>query len=165
MSTTWNVCIRKWLKIHPSITNLSFYSPFSPCPLPLKLLITVLISAKVSGHLLLRDSNDCTVLSANPQLKVGNWKVDSASSVAEAEMVFQQIRGPCQMGRNGLGVSKLSPIPEKGTFDIRKLYLEIYWRRATLTESSSTKTAVPLDDLGKLHEIWSFMTSFIGHAT
>ena len=116
-----SVFIRKWLKIHPSITNLSFYSPLSPCPLPLKPLTTVLKSAKISGHLLLRDSNDCTVSSANPKLKVGNWKVDSASSVAEAEMVFQQIRGPCQMGRNGLGVSKLSPIPEKGTYDYRKL--------------------------------------------
>ena len=107
-----SVYIRKWLKIHPTITNLSFYSPLSPCPLPLKPLTAVLKSSKISGHLLLRDSIDPLVSSCNPRLKVGNWKVDEATTIAEAEMCFNQIQGPRQMGRNGLGIAKLPEIPE-----------------------------------------------------
>ena len=118
-----SVYIRKWLKIHPSTTNLSLYSPLSPCPLPLKPLTTVLKSAKISGHLLLRDSIDPAISSCSPKLKVGNWKIDSATTIAEAEMAFQQVIGPRQKGRNGLGIAKLSPIPEKNTHAYRKLVL------------------------------------------
>ena len=115
-----SIYIRKWLKIHPSITNLSIYSPVSPCPLPVKSLSSILKSAKISGHLLLRDSKDTTISSSNPNLKVGKWKVDKASTIAEAEMAFQQIQGPRQKGRSGLGIAKLDPIPEEGTHDYRK---------------------------------------------
>ena len=78
-------------------------------------------SSKISGHLLLRDSNDPVVSASNPVIKTGNWKVGSATSIAEAEMAFQQIQGPRQMGRNGLGIAKLPPIPEKNTHAYRKM--------------------------------------------
>ena len=116
-----SVYIRKWLKIHPTITNLSFYSPLSPCPLPLKPLTAVLKSSKISGHLLLRDSIDPLVSSCNPRLIVGHWKVDKMPTIAEAEMNFHQIQGPRQVGRNGLGIAKLPEIPSKNTHSYRKL--------------------------------------------
>ena len=36
-------------------------------------------------------------------------------------MGFKQMQGPRQVGRNGLGIAKLPPIPEKNTYDYRKL--------------------------------------------
>ena len=36
-----SVYIRKWLKLHKSITSLSFYSSASPCPLPVRSLRSV----------------------------------------------------------------------------------------------------------------------------
>ena len=54
--------IRSWLKLHPSLSNLALYPKVSPCPLPFKSLVSVFKSAKVSGHLLLRDLEDqCTL--------------------------------------------------------------------------------------------------------
>ena len=46
-------CIRKWLCLHNTATNISLYSSSSPCPLPIKSLPSIMTSAKVSGQLLL----------------------------------------------------------------------------------------------------------------
>ena len=67
-----SVYIRKWLKIHHSTTNISFYSSTSPCPLPIKSLTSILKAAKVSGHLLLRDSFDPVVNTSVPHLKTNS---------------------------------------------------------------------------------------------
>ena len=50
-----SVFIWKWLKLHKSITSLSFYSSAFPCPLPVRSLTSVLKSSKISGHLLLKN--------------------------------------------------------------------------------------------------------------
>ena len=71
-----SVYIRKWLKLHHSTTNICLYSSTSPCPLPIKSLTSILKAAKVSGHLLLRDSLDPLVNTSVPHLKVGEWKVE-----------------------------------------------------------------------------------------
>ena len=57
-----SVYIRKWLKLHKSITSLLFYSSASPCPLPVRSLTSVLKSSKISRHLLLKHSWDASVL-------------------------------------------------------------------------------------------------------
>ena len=113
--------IRKWLNIHPTTTDISLYSPISPCPLPLKSLTNILRSSKISGHLLLRDSNDPIVSSANPKIKVGLWNPETATSIAEAEMNYNKIRGPVNTGKCGLGVSKPTLIPPKRSHAYRKL--------------------------------------------
>ena len=51
-------CIRKWLRLHNTTTNISLYSSSSPCPLPIKSLSSIMKSAKVSGQLLLQESAD-----------------------------------------------------------------------------------------------------------
>ena len=48
----------KWLHLHKSASSLRFYSKASPSPLPINSLTSVLKSAKISGHLLLLDSQD-----------------------------------------------------------------------------------------------------------
>ena len=45
-----SVHIRKWLKLHRSITSLSLYSSALPCALPVRSLTSVLKSSKISGH-------------------------------------------------------------------------------------------------------------------
>ena len=58
-----SVYIRKWLKLHTSITSLLFYSWASPFPLPVRSLTSVLKSFKITRHLLLKHSQDGSVSS------------------------------------------------------------------------------------------------------
>ena len=116
-----SVFIRKWLNIHPSTTDISLYSTISPCPLPLKSLTNILRSSKISGHLLLRDSSDPLVSAANPKIRVGMWRPETATNIAEAELNFNKIRGPVNQGNLGLGVVKPTVIPKKCSHAYRKL--------------------------------------------
>ena len=84
--------IRKWLRLHNSTSNICLYFSLSPCPLPIKSLSSVAKSAKVSGHLLLRESNDPYVASADVKLKSGKWNV--AEAVSDAEKHLEDSRLP-----------------------------------------------------------------------
>ena len=117
--------MRKWLKLHHSITNISLYSSSSPCPLPLKSLTSILKSCKISGHLLLRDSNDPSVANNPVTLKSGLWKVDDAVKSVESDLNFRQIIGQPQIGKAGFVYFPQKPIPSKGTYDYRKLLSNI----------------------------------------
>ena len=117
--------VRKWLRLHSSITNLSLYSTNSPCPLPLKSLTSILKSCKISGHLLLRDSLDPSVSNSDIELKSGAWKVDDAVRTAENELEFRNIVGYHQVGRAGFGASSSPQTPDKGTHEYRKLISDI----------------------------------------
>ena len=116
-----SVFMRKWLNVHPSITKICLYSPVSPCPLPLKSLSNVLRSSKISGHLLLRDSNDPKVSSANPNISAGFWRADQSTSITESEMKFIRMKGATNPGKYGLGIIKTPQIPPKGSHCYRKL--------------------------------------------
>ena len=85
--------IRKWLRLHNSTSNICLYSSLSPCLLPIKSLSSVAMSAKVSGHLLLRESNDPYVANADVKLKSGKWNVAEAVSDAENHLDFKKILG------------------------------------------------------------------------
>ena len=65
-----------WLKLHKSITSLSFYSPASHCPSRVRNLTSVLKSFKISGHILLKHSHDPSISSCVPKLQAGNWQVE-----------------------------------------------------------------------------------------
>ena len=72
-----SVFIRKWLHLHHSTSSLSFYSSVSPCPLPIKSLSSALKASKISGHLLLRSSQDPLVLGCilDSKLALGRLKM------------------------------------------------------------------------------------------
>ena len=120
-----SVYIRKWLNIHPSTTSLSLYSPISPCTLPIKSLTDILRSSKISGHLLLRDSKDPIVSSTKLNLKAGRWQPEISTTIAEAEINFQKIRGHISISKSGLRYVKSSPIPTKQTHSYRKLVADV----------------------------------------
>ncbi|XP_057310634.1 uncharacterized protein LOC130648598 [Hydractinia symbiolongicarpus] len=88
-----SVFIRKWLNLHHSTTNLCLYDSSSPCSLPIKSLTSILKSAKISGHLLLRDSKDPLVSAAVSILKAGRWSVSNSVRIAEAELKIKEIIG------------------------------------------------------------------------
>ena len=117
-----SVHIRKWLKLHKSITSLSFYSSASPCPLPVRSLTSVLKSSKISGHLLLKHSRDRSVSSCVPKLQAGHCQVEEAVQACETDLRHKSIIGHHQHSRHGLGYIKSSKIPpDKSSRDYRTL--------------------------------------------
>ena len=115
-----SVYIRKRLKLHKSITSLLFYSSASPCPLLVRSLTSVLISSKISGHLLLRHSWDASVSSCVPKLQAGNWQVVKAVQACETDLKYKSIIGHHQHSRHGLGYIKTSKVPsDKSSRDYR----------------------------------------------
>ena len=113
--------IQKWLKLHNSTTNICLYSSSSPCPLPLKGLSSVLKAAKVSGHLLLRDSADEYVSGADIELKSGKWNVSDNVKEAEEILDFKRILGYHQTNRAGFGSVSIPEVPPKRSHEYRKL--------------------------------------------
>ena len=115
-----SVHIRKWLKLHKSITSLSFHSSASPCQLPVRSLTSVLKSSKISGHLLLKHSQDPSVSSCVPKLQAGHWQVEEAVQASEKVLRHKSIIGHHQHSRYGLGYIKSSKIPSnKSSRDYR----------------------------------------------
>ena len=147
--------IRKWLNIHSSTTDLSLYSFISPCPLPIKSLISILKSSKISGYLLLRDSKDPLVSSVSPSLKSGHLKATSATQITEAELNFHKIRGPLHLGRSGLGNVKPIPVPEERSQAHHKLvtktHREIEEEHNVERALHATPTTMSLGAMGRLH--------------
>ena len=77
-------------------------------------------ASKISGHLLLRDSSDPVVAKKCPKLKAGKWSVEDTVNVVESELMFREVMGIHQRGRSGLGLSKATVAPPKGTHSYRK---------------------------------------------
>ena len=102
-------------------TNICLYSSTSPCPLPMNILTSILKAAKVSGHLLLRDSSDPLVNTSVPHLKVGEWKVEDVVKQGVDKIEFEKVLGYYQHNRAGLGSIKQTEVPPKQTHDYRKL--------------------------------------------
>ena len=93
-----------------------FYSSASPCPLPVRSLTSVLKSSKISGHLLLKHSQDPSVSSCVPKLQAGQLE---AVQACEADL-RQMLIGHHQHSRHGLGYIKSTKIPsDKSERDYR----------------------------------------------
>ena len=113
--------IRKWLKLHNSTSNICLYSSSSPCPLPIKSLSSIHKAAKVSGHLLLRESADKYVSEANIRLQSGKWQVSHEVNRAEELLEFKKILGYHQTNRAGFGSYSIPEVPPKRSHEYRKL--------------------------------------------
>ena len=87
------IYIRKWLKLHKCITSLLFYSSGSHSPLTVRSLTSVFKSSKISGHLLLKHSQDASVSSCAPKLQAGIWQVEEAVHTSETDLKHKSIIG------------------------------------------------------------------------
>ena len=84
---------QKWLKLHQSITSLSFYCSASPCAFPVRSLRSLLKSSKISGHFLLKYSHDPLVSSCVPKLQAGNLQVEEAVQTCKTDLQHKSIIG------------------------------------------------------------------------
>ena len=106
-----SVFIRKWLHLHNSTTSLCFYSSVSPCPLAIKSLSSALKASKISGHLLLRSSQDPLVSGCVPKLQTGTWKVEDAVLSWENDIKIKQVCGNSHYNSHGLGYTTTQKAP------------------------------------------------------
>ena len=89
--------------------------------MPIKSLTSVMKAAKVSGHLLLRESADEFVAGRNPTLKAGFWNVADSVITAESKLEFQKLLGYHQSNKAGFGSFHQPDIPAKNSHAYRKL--------------------------------------------
>ena len=63
----------------------------------------MLKASKISGHLLLRSSQDPLVSGCIPKLQAGTWKVEDAVSSCENDININQVCGNSHQNRQALG--------------------------------------------------------------
>ena len=141
------VFIRKWLHLHHSTSSLCFYSSASPCPLPIKSLSSALKASKISGHLLLRNSQDPLISSCVPKLQTGAWKVEDTVLSCESDIKFNKICGGQYNNRLGLGYTTTLKVPKnKSSKDYRR-YISNHHR--TIDDTYAMSKAVQLQVQGQ----------------
>ena len=132
MERKQNIFIRKWLGVARNFTDVALYSTHTPCPLPLKSLVSLFQTTKVTSFLQLSHSQDNQVTHNLQEHKTGRkWSTVSALNRAQARMNHQKIvgdvRGACGSEteaaniRAGLGFIASPSIPNlDGKKDHRK---------------------------------------------
>ena len=109
--------------LHHSTSNLCFYSSVSTCPLPIKSLSSVLKASKISGHLLLRSSQDTLISGCIPKLQTGLWKVEDALSSCENDIKINQVS---HHNRHGLGYYTTLKVPRHKSSKHYRRYISEY---------------------------------------
>ena len=125
---------------HPS---LCFYSSASPCPLPIKSLSSAWKASKISGHLLLRNSQVSHISICVPQLQSGAWKAEDTVLPCESDIKSNKICGSQHHNMLGLGYTttfKVTKIYSKDTKNIQKTTGDIY---QTIPEQLMTPILYP----------------------
>ena len=146
--------IRKWLQLHKSTSSLLFCSKPSPSPLPINKLTSVLKSAKISGHLLLRGSQDPLVANCIPQLKTGSWHVEEALTTTESDVKIKLIPGHHQFGCKGLDYSHDLKTPKNSTKLYRK-FISSYYKN--IDDTYSISKAVQLQGQGQWTQLMNYI--------
>ena len=108
---TKSVFIRKCLHHHHSTSSVCFYSSVFLCPLSIKNLSSALKGWKISGHLLLRSSQDPLVSGCVPKLQASTWKVEDAVLSCENDIKINQVCGNSHHNRQGLGYITTPKVP------------------------------------------------------
>ena len=142
-----SVFIPKWLHLHHLTSSLYFYSSASPCPLLIKSLSSALKASKISGHLLLRNSQDPLISSCVPKLHTGAWKVEDTVLSCESDIKFNKICGSQYNNRLGLGYTTTFKVPKnKSSKDYRR-YISNHHR--TIDDTYAMSKAVQLQVQGQ----------------
>ena len=142
-----SVFIRKWLHLHHSTSSLCFYSSASPCPLPIKSLSSALKASKISGHLLLRNSQDPLVSSCVPKLRTGTWKVEDAVLSCENDIKISQVCGNGHHNKHGLGYTTTPRVPKNQSSKHYRRYISEHHK--TIDDTYAFSKAVQLQVQGQ----------------
>ena len=142
-----SVFIHKWLHLHHSTSSLCFYSPASPCPLPIKSLSSALKASKISGYLILRNSLDPLISSCVPKLQTSAWKVEDIVLSCESDIKFNNMCGSQYNNRFGLGCTTTSKVPKSKSSKSCRRYISNHYR--TIDDSYVMSKAVQLQVQGQ----------------
>ena len=104
-----NTYLRKWLGVAQNLSDVCLYSDIVPCPLPLRSLVSLFKSTKVSSFMQLLYSNDEQVKTcARPHHTGKKWSIQSELEEAETRMrlnrVVGEVRGLARTGKDSVGV-------------------------------------------------------------
>ena len=147
--------IRKWLHLHKWTSCLCFYSKAWPCCLPINSLTSILNPAKISGHLLLCDSQDSLVANCVSQLKTSSWPVGEAVASTETDAKNKLVSGHYQFGRKGLGYSPGPKIPSNKSSKLYHKFISSHYKN--IDDIYSISKAVQLQVQGQ----WTQWVNYI----
>lgn len=103
-------CLRRWLGLPRSLSNITLYGNTTKLPLPLKSLEEEFKVTRTREVLIYRDSNDPKVAQAGVVVKTGRkWSASSAVLDVEARLRHKDLVGVVAHGRAGLGMLPTPP--------------------------------------------------------
>ena len=101
-----NKLLKKWLGVPKSFSSIGLFSSSSKLQLPLKSVLDQYQITKVRKVMMLDNSKDSCVNSANIQIDCGRkWKASEAVSNAKQRLMHKDLVGTVVRGREGLGCS------------------------------------------------------------
>ena len=97
---------RKWLGLPPSISSIALYSRSARLRLPLRSIVEEYKISKIRTQWSLNNSKDNRVREVMPQLRSGRkFRAQEEIEKSQAILAFEEIRGPIQVDRHGIGWS------------------------------------------------------------
>ena len=148
------VFIQKWLHLHHSISSLCFYYSVSPYPLPIKSLSSSLKTFKISGHLLLINSQDSLLSNCILKLQAGTWRVQDAILSCENNIKINQVCGNGNHIRHGLGYTITPKIPKNKSSKHYWKYISDHHKK---TDDTYAFSAVQL----QVHGQWTIWMNYV----
>ena len=125
-----------------------------------KSLSSALKASKISGHLLLRNSQDPLVSSCIPKLQTGTWKVEDAVLSCENNKKISQVCENGHHNRHGLGYTTTPKVPTNKS----SKYFSPPWHLCLL-QSCLIAGSGPVDKMDELCSARLFLGFFDGNAS
>ena len=131
----------------PSLNIRSLFLFFNISVSIAKSLSSALKASKISGHLLLRSSQDPLVSGCIPKLQAGTWKVEDAVSSCENDIKINQVCGNSHHNRHGLGYTTTPKVPRHKSSKHYRRYISEYHK--SIDDTYAFSKAVQLQVQGQ----------------
>ena len=96
--------LRKWLGVPRTLTDVALYSSTAKVTLPTTSLVEEFKVAKARVFLMMRDSSDPVIRTAQPEISSGKkWEVANGVEEAESRLRLKEVVGAVQQDRCGIG--------------------------------------------------------------
>ena len=101
-----NRLTRKWLGLPPGLSSVALYSRSEKLKMPFRSVAEEFRISKIRKQLMINNSTDSTICRSKPLLRSGR-KFNAQEEIEKSREVltFEEIRGPIQVGRHGIGLS------------------------------------------------------------
>ena len=115
--------------------------------MPIKSLSSALKASKISGHLLLRSSQDPLVSGCVPKLQAGTWKIEDAVSSCENDIKINQVCGNSHHNRHMLRYTTTAKVPRHKSSKHYRRYISEYHK--SIDDTYAFSIAVQLQVQGQ----------------